>query len=195
MLDLSKTAGEKKMYEHFRAQIGKEFVPTDIHTALDRGDPSVTDCIYIWHWGAEADYSFIKKWCVANEDFNALWWDEEYAKNSRWGGITAPPLYAIAADDGLEPTFEGFAYVYAHEKELENHMRSLEADTTWEFFEPIRPGDVIDSTAKLSDVIWKQGKRGRLLIIYSETELKNQKGELVARNNSGAVSVFKNLEG
>ena len=193
MLDLAKTQGERKMVKYFKSQIGKEFVPTTIHEALDRGDPSRTDCIYFWKWGAEADYSFIKKWCIANEDFNALWWDEEYAKNSRWGGITAPPMYAISVDDGLQPSFEGFVYVYDHEEELEYHLRAFEADTIWEFFAPIRPGDRISSTSKLRDVVWKQGEMGRLLIKYSETELRNQKGELIARNNSADVHVFKNI--
>jgi hypothetical protein len=103
-------------------------------------------------------------------------------------------MYVISVDDGLQPSFEGFVYVYDHRDELEHHLRSFEADTIWEFFGPIRPGDRISSTSRLKNIIWKQGKRGRLLIKYSETELRNQKGELVAQSNSADVHVFKNIE-
>jgi hypothetical protein len=193
MLNLAVTPEEQEFYEHFRSQIGKEFEPTKTLEVINRGDPAVADCIYFFRWGAEADYSFIKKWCVANEDFNALYWDEEYAKNSRWGEIVAPPMYAVAANDGMEWSFEGFIYAHTPGRNLVNHLRALEADTEWEFFEPIRPGDVITSTNRLADVYWKEGKAGRLMFIFGETELWNQKGQLVARNRTGACHVFKRV--
>lgn len=191
MLDLSKTPEEKKVFEELRNRIGKEFVPHPTEEILGRGDPSRTDVIYFWRWGAEADWSFIKKWCIANEDFNALWFDEKYAKQSRWGGLIAPPLYLISVHDGLEAPFEFFVYCYDHPDELPNFERSFEADTEWEFFEPVRPGDRIDAKHMLADVYWKQGKNGRLLFLFGETTLRNQKGQLVARNRSGSVHLFK----
>ena len=90
-MDLCETPEERAIFEKLRNSIGKEFIPHSVEEILQRGDPSRIDCVYFWRWGAEADWSLIKKWCIANEDFNALWFDEEYAKKSRWGGLIAPP--------------------------------------------------------------------------------------------------------
>ena len=58
--------------------------------------------IYFYGLGKEACWRWIKQWAIVNQDYNALWFDEEYAKKSKWGGITAPPLYLICVHDGLE---------------------------------------------------------------------------------------------
>lgn len=191
MEDLCKTEEESRIFKEWRSKIGQKFVPNTINETLARGDPARADVIYFFRWGAEADWSTIKKWAIANEDFNALWFDEDYAKQTRWGGLIAPPLYVISCHDGLEWPFEFFIWAYENLERIPNFVETFEAETDWEFFEPIRPGDRISSEHKLADVYWKQGKRYRLLFIFGETELTNQREQLVARNRSGAVYAFK----
>ena len=40
--------------------------------------------------GQEATWTWIKRWATVNEDYNALWFDEEYAKNSGGEGSQRP---------------------------------------------------------------------------------------------------------
>ena len=191
MEDLCKTDEERRFFAEWKSNIGKTMAPNSVHETLERGDPSRCDVIYFFRWGAEADWSAIKKFAIANEDFNALWFDEEYAKKSRWGGLIAPPLYLITAHDGLEWPFEFFVWAYENLEKIPNFVETFEAETEWEFFEPVRPGDKIESDHRLADVYWKQGTKYRLLFIFGKTVLTNQKGQVVAHNRSGAVYAFK----
>lgn len=91
------TPEEQDLLERWKAKIGQVFVPQTEQEAM--ADDVI---INFWGLGAEATLTLIKRWATVNEDYNALWFDEEYAKNSRWGGITAPPLYLISVNDGLQ---------------------------------------------------------------------------------------------
>lgn len=179
------TPEERELYEGFRKRIGQEFVPQHPH---DMFFPYGTDEPV--HW------SRIKRWATVNGDFNALWFDEEYAKQSRWGGIIAPPLYLLAMDDGVNIPADLTGALYRpdcviNKEKYPNFRGSMQTSCEWEFFEPVRPGDKIDTEKQCSDIYWKQGKRFRLLFTSGETIYTNQKGQLVARCRAGAVYMFK----
>jgi acyl dehydratase len=188
------TPEERDCFERWKAKIGQIFVPQTDQEAM--ADDLI---IYFWGLGAEATWPWIKRWATVNEDYNALWFDEEYAKNSRWGGIIAPPLYLISVNDGLQwpesctDEFVGPAMTPRADK-FPYYSHTFQAESEWEFFEPVRPGDTISSEAKLADVYWKQGREYRMFFIVGETTLRNQKGQLVGRNKSSPVYLFKNIE-
>ena len=188
------TPEEKDLLERWKAKIGQVFVPQTEQEAM--ADDLI---IYFWGLGAEATWTFIKRWATVNEDYNALWFDEEYAKNSKWGGITAPPLYLISVNDGLQwpesctDEFLGPAMT-PRPGRFPYYSHTFQAESEWEFFEPVRPGDTITSEAKLADVYWKQGREYRMFFVVGETTLKNQKGQLVGSNKSGPVYLFRNID-
>ena len=188
------TPEEQDLLERWKAKIGQVFVPQTEQEAM--ADDLI---IYFWGLGAEATWTSIKRWATVNEDYNALWFDEEYAKNSRWGGITAPPLYLISVNDGLQwpesctDEFVGPGMTARTDK-FTHYSHTFQAESEWEFFEPVRPGDTISSEAKLADVYWKQGREYRMFFVVGETILKNQKGQLVGRNKSSPVYLFRNID-
>ena len=146
--------------------------------------------------GKEATWTWIRRWATVNEDFNALWFDEEYAKKSRWGGIIAPPLYLISVNDGQEWSNDFIREIYypgmvAKKDKYPNYSHMFQGESEWEFFEPVRPGDIIEAKAKLADLYWKQGKEYRLCFVVSETTFTNQKGQLVGHNRVGSIFLFK----
>ena len=49
----------------------------------------------------------------------------------------------------------------------------------WEFFQPLRPGDIISSKKKILDIYEKKGKSGELIFIITETTYTNQREEVV----------------
>ena len=59
---------------------------------------------------------------------------------------------------------------------------TLEGEETWEFFAPMRVGDVITSRTKLTDVKKREGRLGEMFILVYEAESTNQQGELVAKS-------------
>ncbi|MFC1532007.1 MaoC family dehydratase N-terminal domain-containing protein [Thermodesulfobacteriota bacterium] len=190
--DLEKimTPEERELYEKWKSKIGQVYVPRSEQETM--ADDLV---IYFWRLGREASGTWIKRWAAINEDFNPLWFDEEYAKKSRWKGIIAPPLYLISVHDGLEWNHE-----FAHElykpgmipdnDKYPNYSHTFQTETEWEFFEPVRPGDTIDPETRISDLYWKQGSEHRMLFVVCETEFTNQKGQSVGRSRVSAAYLF-----
>ena len=178
------TPEERELYEGFKEKIGQEFVPHNHEMFFFFGNEDT------------ALLSRIQRWAIVNEDFNALWFDEEYAKQSRWGGIIAPPLFLIAINDGMGPAASLVRDIYSPDcvvkrEKYPTFRGSMQTSCDWEFFEPVRPGDKIDTKSKRTEIYWKQGTRYRLLFTSGETTFTNQKGQLVAHCRAGAVYLFK----
>ena len=102
---------------------------------------------------------------------NPLFVDEEAAASGPHGDIIAPPSFVASfvrldepADLNLQ--FEGTIYM---------------AGQWVEPLLPVRPGDVLTCTARVTDVYRKTGRSGDMAFIVVEHNFRNQNGELVAR--------------
>lgn len=125
----------------------------------------------------------IRRWAEAIGDPNPLYHDEEYAEKSRYQAIIAPP---------------GFIGNYAYPVKVGKptprvkspFSKNLAGGNEYEFFKPVREGDVLTATTKLADLYERQGRPeiGRMLFQVIETTYKNQKGEVVARSRSTSIS-------
>ena len=167
------TAPETLITEEMRSRIGVESV-------------RVSDPI---------DKSLIRTWALAlnwPDPPDPLYWDEEYAKTTRFGGIVAPPFFnpfafnitparirqmqradASSRQGAGEPAPEGQG-----EFRIPSGLNAGgDAEHTGV---PIRPGDVITATSKVVDMYERAGRTaGHMVITTSETRWTNQKGELV----------------
>lgn len=122
--------------------------------------------------------SDIRKWAIAvywPETPPRQFWDAEYAKTTRWGGLIAPE------------EFNPFAWPIER-KELtrlggpigkEPGQRVLNGGSEARYHAPMRPGDVIRSGTKLADVYEKTGRIGRMMFLINATTWTNQHGEVV----------------
>ncbi len=132
----------------------------------------------------EAEKGAIRKFAQAIEDPNPLWRDEEYAKKTRYGGIIAPPLFLTS----LQPTGVNN---YATQEKLVDlagpGKTAILGGTEYEWFQPVRPGDRITTTAEVVNVREREGKMGRMLILIYEMTFTNQKGEVVAKERTTAI--------
>ena len=120
----------------------------------------------------EATMDTIRHFAHGYGDDNPLWCDEGYARSTRHGGIVAPPtfLYSIFAP-GIGPGFGG--------------LQGFHAGGRWEFHRPLRLGERVTASARLTDVQDKQGRRsGRLIIQLGEAVYRDAEGEVVGRNAS-----------
>jgi len=97
--------------------------------------------------------------------------DDDFAKKSKYGTIIAPPTFAVVFGAHLiEPVFT--------DKELNLNMAMLvHGEQELEFFEVVKAGDSITTTAKISDIKNKE----KLDVISLELNSKNQHGKDVSR--------------
>jgi acyl dehydratase len=120
----------------------------------------------------------VRNSALALGDRNPLYTDPEYAADSPYGGLIAPP-YMLAAIPPLHaaPKMRGIHWMYA--------------GSDWTFYEPIRVGDTITSHARLVDLQVKEGRvGGRMVLQTGELLYVNQRGDLVA---SGAPTVMRTV--
>lgn len=127
----------------------------------------------------EVEKGHIRRFAQAIGDDNPLYYDEEYAKKSRHGGIIAPPTFATTFGfESKESVMAGLDINYA---------RLLHGEQEYEYFKPIRAGDVISFSTTITDITEKQGKSGAMDIVTTEMTGNNQNGEKVFVGRSTVV--------
>ena len=140
---------------------------------------------------AESD---IRRWAIAvyyPQEPPRRFWDEAYAKSTRYGGIVAPedfnPFAWLAAEhEGASPEGGG------NDPDNTELMLGipgaglkfqLNGGMEVDYGAPIRPGDVITSVNRLSGYTERAGRLGLMLFTTMEDSWVNQDGDLVRRTN------------
>ncbi|MEZ5409744.1 MAG: MaoC family dehydratase N-terminal domain-containing protein [Acidimicrobiales bacterium] len=130
----------------------------------------------------------IRHFAQAIGDDDPLYSDEQHGLTTRYGSMIAPPLFG-----------QTFAFADLPVAEMPPDLSPSEADvpvpaertvggsSEYEFFQPIRPGDVITRTSELKSVTKKVGSSGDLYLVLVETRFVNQDGVLVAREEATYV--------
>lgn len=104
-------------------------------------------------------------------DPNPLWRDEDYAKESAWGGIIAPPNFFYS----VFPTWvlQGLPGVHA-----------FHSGNDWKFHKPARLGDRIIPECIFTGFEEKPSRfAGRMVMEYQHANFYNQNGELLAETD------------
>ncbi len=146
--------------------------------------PPQMECWYGAIMNQYCTTDLIRHYCEAIGDWrNPLWLSEDYARNTRWGGIIAPPTFTdaivqpyagkMATDDELEPyPFKSFF--------------NLPNGTTRWLFRPIRPGDkfhVVEVDLGLTEVEPTRPAPARQFDDVIRKIIYNQRDEIVAIND------------
>lgn len=118
----------------------------------------------------------IIKFAQAIGDENPLFNDEMAARDSRLGGLIAPPTFlrsAVSARPDLpfDVPFD----------------RVLDGGSDWEYFVPVRPGDQITSVSRIEDINERNGSIGLMLISTIVITYTNQFGQVVATQTSTSI--------
>ncbi len=132
--------------------------------------------------------SDVQRWAMAvywPEKPPRLYWDRAYAKKSRWGCMVAPVEF-----NPFAWPVEG-AYQLPAWPEMFHAELSFSAGNEAEYFLPIRIGDVISGNSSIVDVYEKQGRSGDLIFVVAESQLSNQRGELVKTLRHPRVFIFQ----
>ena len=135
---------------------------------------------------SEVEKGAIARYAEAVGDPNPLYWDEEYAKNSKYGSIIAPPGFfgwpvrrARGSAEAAPPQGPNLAKA--------GYGRVLDGGMEYEFINPIRAGDVLSSSSIIKDIMEREGRTGKMAFVIRETTYTNQKGEVVAKTRGTSI--------
>ena len=125
-----------------------------------------------WQAGVyEIEKGMIQRFVRALDDSNPLWQDEEYARESKYGGIIAPPTFILTV-----------GYDQFQQQMTDSMGARLHGGTELECYQPVRPGDIITITTKVANMREREGsKLGKMVFVTFELTYKNQRQELVAK--------------
>ena len=138
----------------------------------------------------EVGRAAIRYFAQAIGDKNPLYFDEEFAKGTRYGGIVAPPTFVCET-------------TYYHGSERDENggparrFRSpvgteIRAANDYEFFQPFRPDDVLTAHWKTTNIYEKKGSTGTLYFFEYDIIYTNQRDELLAINHE--TLIFRDTE-
>jgi acyl dehydratase len=157
----------------------------------------ITDEIKSWigretpPWTIEVTQRDVRRFAVATDDLNPLYLDEDYAKQSRYGGLIAPPLFYMAPltdpvpEEKLRP--DGLPYEGKFPIPPTPLPRLMDGGTEIEFFVPIRVGDTLTGRSKITNIYQKEGRTGSLIFVVRETTYTNQRGEVVLIEKGASI--------
>lgn len=123
----------------------------------------------------------IRRWVMAMDYVNPIHWDEEFARNSRFGGIVAPQSFAVAMDygHGVQPACVG---------RIPGSHLIFGGEEWWFYGHRIRPGDRLFQERRFHDYKVVETKfAGPTMFARGDTAHTNQNGTLVARERSTSI--------
>jgi hypothetical protein len=105
--------------------------------------------------------------------------DPPHVSESRYGTIIAPPGFFGWSMQSV-PSSEGIIGLMTAMINA-GYYRILDGGMSYEFFLPVRAGDIVIASPKVKDVTAKEGKSGPMMVCDFETTYLNQNGDLVAK--------------
>ena len=143
----------------------------------------------------EVEKEVIRRFADAVDDSNPLYWDEEYAKKSRYGSIIAPPGFISSPWFSGRPTKWGRRDMTSSEETAclrpalakAGYGRLLDGGMEYELFCPVRAGDTITTSSMIKDIIGREGQTGKMAFVIIDTVYTNQNGDLVAKTRQTSI--------
>lgn len=117
----------------------------------------------------------IQRYCQAVGDSNLLYNNVEYAANSRWGRLMAPPAFV-----GWPVQTDGFDMIKFVEKLIALGAPSglLDGGVEYEFYAPIGAGDILMAVFKILNIDGRETRMGPTMVTMVESTFTNQNGTI-----------------
>ena len=118
----------------------------------------------------------IIKFAQAIEDDNPVFNDDQAARETRYGGLIAPPTFlrSVAVDRPTYPFDLPF-------------NRLLDGGSDWEYFHPVRAGDRITAVSEIADINERTGRMGLMIITSIVVTYRNQFDQVAAIQTSTSI--------
>lgn len=118
----------------------------------------------------------IIKFAQAIGDNNPIYNDEATARKTNYGTLIAPPTF-LRSVVGIRPPIP-------FELPFE---RLLDGGSDWEYFQPVRAGDRITATARITDIQERTGRVGLMIFITTVITYMNQFDEVTVTQTSTTI--------
>jgi acyl dehydratase len=125
--------------------------------------------------------SDIRRWVMAMDYPNPIHWDQEFAQNSKFGGLVAPQSFVACMDigHGVQPACVG--------RIPQSHL-IFGGEEWWFYGGRLRPGDLLVQERRFHDYKVRDTKfAGPTMFSRGDTIHRNQQGAVVAKERSTAI--------
>lgn len=161
------------------------------------------DRVEVSIWGIEQEG--LRRFSQAVMDPDPRYWDEEFARTTRYGEIVTPPIYCTylsktppGAEDPVTRAFkenhvsDGIGGIRGGPGSLPDIptklVRVLNAGNGIELYQYPRLGDRIFSQTKIADIVERVGRDGQhMLIITNETTYTNQDSSVLCITRASSI--------
>lgn len=124
----------------------------------------------------EVEKGAIIKFAQAIGDDNPIFNDEIAARNTRYGGLIAPPTFLRSV------IVERPEYLFEMP-----YDRLLDGGSEWEYFEPVRVGDRITAVSRITDMSERTGRMGLMVMTTYVITYRNQFDQVMATQTSTSI--------
>jgi acyl dehydratase len=135
----------------------------------------------------EVDKSAVRKYASAiryPDPPSAIHVDDAAGKVSKWGGVIAPSIMATSYA-WLGPVLEKV------NPAMPKYRVGLNGGQEYEFFAPVRPGDVLTSRPKLAALEEKPRDDGGVMLVMTlQADFENQRGEPVLTARQTLLRIY-----
>ncbi|WP_169988609.1 MULTISPECIES: MaoC family dehydratase N-terminal domain-containing protein [unclassified Microbispora] len=132
----------------------------------------------------------IRYFARAVGDDNPLYTDDAYARRHGYDGVIAPPTLVCETNQyaDVPPDPDGYA---GHDWHIEiPGTRKVRGGNTYTFHRPVRPGDVVTATWRLTGIAERRTSGGQeMLVVSSAAEYTDQQGRLLVTNEETIIFV------
>ena len=134
----------------------------------------------------------IRRYAEAIDDPNPFYYDEEYARNSRYGAIICPPGF-FGWPVGKGPFLSGPVTLTGTMLDFMAALNKvgfgtlIDGGVEFEFILPIRAGDRLVFVPKILDLRERETKLGKTLFGIIESTYTNQNGDIVAKTSNTLI--------
>ncbi|MCD7749485.1 MAG: MaoC family dehydratase N-terminal domain-containing protein [Oscillospiraceae bacterium] len=138
-----------------------------------------------------ADREAMRKWGRIWNPYNPLYWDEDYAKTTKWGDIIASP--GMFEPDVWFPMMPRTLGIWGMDRG-KVRIPGNAMDHEMYYYKPIYPGDVLSTKnvhLDFEDVTDPAGSDVRAFRVCGEGDFVNQRGEVAGRGVFRTVEMFK----
>jgi N-terminal half of MaoC dehydratase len=145
----------------------------------------------------------LRRFVQAIMDHDPVYYDEQLAAASKFGGLAAPPLYpvhafrlpadvpdpldVVARDPGADGTAGIMGVAFGLPPIESPYRRLLNGGNEIEFYRSLRVGERAVAQPRYADVTLKEGKSGSMLLVTVETRFTTESGEPLLLNRQTLI--------